>query len=70
MSALVGNPEDRFSHNEAHIFSKLFCDSSIDDRCQPSVTDADNIHWEGFLQWHIVKLDSSLCGSSISALNI
>ena len=24
MSELVGNPEDRFSQNEAHIFSKLF----------------------------------------------
>ena len=23
MSDLVGNPEDRFSHNEAHIFSRL-----------------------------------------------
>ena len=38
MSDLVGNPEDRFSHNEAQIFCGFFtyyrigCDSSLIDR--------------------------------------
>ena len=36
MSGLVGNPEDRFSHNEAHIAMHVLMRTSIDQVCPNS----------------------------------
>ena len=38
MSDLVENPEDRFSHNEAHIMSVRSCDTNLSLRSQLNIT--------------------------------
>ena len=59
MSDLVGNPEDRFSHNEAHIVMSLISPTrEINETVKPQHINTKNLS-DNFLYQENVKLEGT-----------